>query len=85
LTDPSTDHGEADALAELVEAERYLAEARRLRELGEQVARNVRARLATFERDSADLDRCVVDAERLGGELRKARLRAVHHLDQSGA
>jgi hypothetical protein len=69
---------EADALAELVEAERYLAEAVRLRELGEQVAADVRERLR-------ELDRCVADAERLVAEMRTARLRAVHHLDQSGA
>jgi hypothetical protein len=69
---------EADALAQVAECERYLAEVVRLRELGEQCARGARERLR-------ELDRHVVEAERLGGELRKARLRAVHHLDQSGA
>lgn len=69
---------EADALAQVVEAERYLAEVVRLRELGEQCAREARERLR-------ELDRRVVEAERLVVEMRTARLRAVHHLDQSGS
>ena len=62
----------------MVEAERYLAEAVRLRGLGEQVAADVRERLR-------ELDRCVADAERLVAEMWTARLRALHHFDQRPA
>ncbi|HEX7462862.1 MAG TPA: hypothetical protein VF317_11885, partial [Dermatophilaceae bacterium] len=68
---------EADALAQVAEAERYLAEVVRLRELGERCVRDARERLR-------ELDRHVVEAERLVAEMRTARLRAVYHLDQSG-
>lgn len=69
---------ESNAMAEAADAEHYLAEVVRLRELGEQVVCQARERLA-------ELDRHVVEAEQIVGEMRTARLRTLHHLDQSGA